>query len=79
MHMGDLTIVVPGADAVESRVGPQDGTGSVEVLEEVGGDLEIVLEVRKEGMDRTSRMMTCSYCSVRNIWFRNQPKWRASL
>ena len=46
--MGDLAIVVPGADAVESRVGPEDGTGSVEVLEEVGGDFEIVLKVRRD-------------------------------
>lgn len=46
--MGDLSVVVPGAHAVESGVFPEKGTGGVEVLEEVGGDLEIVLEVRRE-------------------------------
>ena len=50
--MGDLTIVVPGADAVESGIGPEDGTGGVEVLEEVGRDFEIVLKVRRDGRVR---------------------------
>ena len=46
--MGDLAIVVPGADAVKSGIGPEDGTGSVEVLEEVGRNFEIVLKVRRD-------------------------------
>lgn len=52
VHVGDLAIVVPGADAVESGIGPEDGTGGVEVLEEVGRDFEIVLKVRRDGRVR---------------------------
>lgn len=47
--MSDLTVVVPRTDTEESGVLPENGTGRVEVLEKVGGNLEIVLEVRNNG------------------------------
>ena len=44
--MVGLAIVVPGADAEERGIGPQKRRSSVEVLEEVGSDFEVVLWVR---------------------------------
>ena len=50
--MSDLTVVVPRTDTEESGVLPENGTGGVEVLEEVGRDFEIVLKVRRDGRVR---------------------------
>lgn len=44
--MVGLAIVVPGADAEERGIGPQKRRSGVEVLEEVGGDFEVVLWVK---------------------------------
>ena len=44
--MVGLTVVVPGADAEERGIGPQKRRSGVEVLEEVGGDFEVVLWMR---------------------------------
>ena len=41
-----MAIVVPGADAEERGIGPQKRRSGVEVLEEVGGDFEVVLWMR---------------------------------
>ena len=38
-----LAVVVPGRDAPQTRVGPQQGQGCLEVLQEVGGELQIIL------------------------------------
>ena len=44
--MVGLAIVVPGADAEERGIGPQKRRSGVEVLEDVGGDFEVVLWVK---------------------------------
>ena len=41
-----LAVVVPSADAEESRVCPQKRRSGVEVLEEIGSNLEIILWMR---------------------------------
>lgn len=44
--MVHLPVVVPGAHAEQRSVLPEKRRGGVEVLEEVGSDLEVILAVR---------------------------------
>ena len=44
--MVHLPVVVPGAHAEQRSVLPEKRRGGIEVLEEVGSDLEVILAVR---------------------------------